>query len=84
MPAAIASLGEFSLQLLAVELDPALVIGSAANTARASSVRPAPIRPAKPTISPARTSNEQSCRTPGRVMPSTRRTTSPISLSSFG
>src|SRR5918992_1344391 len=57
---------------------------SAPKTARASSVRPAPTSPAKPRISPERTPKEQSLSTLPRVMPLTRRSTSPISVSGFG
>ena len=50
----------------------------------ATSVRPAPTNPARPTISPRRSSNDTSEKTPRRVRPSTRRTTSPTCASCFG
>ena len=51
---------------------------------RATSVLPDPTKPASPTISPRRSSNEMPEKTPRRVRPSARSTTSPISASSFG
>ena len=60
-PARIASRGERIVSSLAVEARPSpLSRRSAPKIARATSVRPAPTRPASPTISPARTSNEMS------------------------
>ena len=47
------------------------------NSADATSDRPAPISPASPTISPARSENETSSNLPGTVSPSTRSTSSP-------
>ena len=47
------------------------------NTARATSLRPDPTRPARATISPARTSSEMSVNTPSRVSRSTTSTGSP-------
>ena len=58
--------------------------GSTPNTARTTSERPAPTRPASATISPARTVNETSVKTPARLSPSTSSTTSPGSTSVFG
>src|SRR5262245_54970760 len=52
--------------------------------ARATSLRPAPTRPAKATISPARTSKETSVNSPSRVSRSTLSTTLPTSASTFG
>lgn len=57
---------------------------STPNTARATSVRPAPTRPARPTISPRRTSNDTSVKTPSRVSRRTLRATSPASTSCLG
>ena len=47
-------------------------------------VRPAPTRPARATISPLRTSNETSVKTPSRVSRSTFSTTWPGSVGTFG
>ena len=52
--------------------------------ARAISVRPEPTKPARPTISPRRSSNETPPKTPRRPSPSALTTTSPISACSFG
>ena len=52
--------------------------------ARAISVRPEPTKPARPTISPRRSSNETPPKTPRRPRPSAFTMTSPISASSFG
>src|SRR3954452_1156802 len=52
--------------------------------ARATSLRPAPTSPARPTISPARTSKETSKNTPSRVSRSTLSTGAPICASCFG
>ena len=52
--------------------------------ARATSLRPAPTRPASATISPARTSKEISVKTPSCVRRSTLRTTRPGSDETFG
>src|SRR6185312_6638222 len=60
--------------------------GSAPKTARASSVRPAPTRPARPRISPRRTSSEtlsstvafRSCAVPRRDRRSTFKATAPV------
>ena len=61
-----------------------LSYGSTPKIARATSLRPAPTRPASPTISPARTVKVMSRNTPARVSPSTSSTTSPTSAGSFG
>ena len=50
------------------------VIRCARHSARASSVRPEPTRPASPTISPARTSRDTPC-TPGALRPRASSTT---------
>ncbi len=57
---------------------------STPKTARATSLRPAPTRPASPTISPARTEKEMSWKRPGLVSPSTSSNGSPIVASCFG
>ena len=53
-------------------------------TARAISLRPAPTRPARPTISPARTVKEMSWKVPRDCSPLTSSTTSPISAGVLG
>ncbi len=52
--------------------------------ARATSLRPAPIKPERATISPACTLKEMSVKTPSRVRRSTRNTSAPGSPSVFG
>src|SRR4051794_7765419 len=52
--------------------------------ARATSLRPAPTSPARPTISPRRTSKLTSTNTPSRVRRSTLSSGAPISVSSLG
>src|SRR4051812_2279298 len=54
------------------------------NTARATSVRPAPTSPARPTISPCLTSKETSVKTPSRVSRLTVSATSPARTSCLG
>ena len=51
--------------------------------ARATSVRPAPTRPLRPTISPLRTSKLMSVKRPGLVRFSTLSATSPIEALCF-
>ncbi len=58
-------------------------IGSAPAIARASSVRPLPTRPARPTISPARICSEMSLSTPLRCRPDTSRTTGAVECCGF-
>ncbi len=58
--------------------------GSAPKTARATSVRPAPTSPARPTTSPACTSKLMSWKTPLRVSPRTDSNASPVSGRSRG
>ncbi len=57
---------------------------STPNTARAISLRPAPTRPARPTISPARTVKLTSLNVPVEARPSTSRMGAPISATVFG
>ena len=57
---------------------------STPKTARAISLRPAPTRPARPTISPARTVKLTSWKMPSDSRPSTSRTTSPIRRDGLG
>ena len=52
--------------------------------ARASSLRPAPISPNIPTISPLRSEKPTSCSTRPRLRPSTRSTHSPGRFSTYG
>ncbi len=61
-----------------------LSYGSAPKTARTTSVRPAPTRPAMPTTSPACTSKPTSWKTPSRVRPSTVSNAGPLSGRSRG
>jgi hypothetical protein len=81
-PARTASRGERGGRA-AVQPDLARVKGSAPNSARASSVRPAPWRPAMPSTSPARTSRSMSC-SAALPPPLTRSTTSPSSSGGRG
>ena len=67
MPAAIASAGERMRRALPSTAIVPPSIGSAPAIARASSVRPLPTRPARPTISPARICSEMSLSTPLRL-----------------
>ena len=79
MPAFTASAGLLIFTSLPLRKTFPEVFGSAPISARASSVRPAPIRPAKPKISPLRSSNETSRRSFISEIPSTFRTTSLLS-----
>ncbi len=60
------------------------VAGVTPKIVSATLLRPEPTRPATPRISPARTSNETSWKTPLRVRSLTDSTTSPIGTASFG
>ena len=77
MPALIPARGPRPTGLPSTSTVPALAL-SAPNSARASSVRPEPWSPARPTISPARTSIETSSRT-AVLTPAARSRTSPSS-----
>ena len=85
MPARIASIGERIATSRPSTRTRPRCNGSAPKMARASSVRPAPTRPARPTISPLRTSRSMSCSTTAcgsrasrpRAMPSTSSATAP-------
>src|SRR3954447_18561118 len=84
MPAFMAADGEPRLSLSpSTKTSPASGV-STPKIARATSLRPAPTRPASATISPRRTSKETSMKTPSRVRPLTSRTFSPISASCLG
>ncbi len=92
MPARIASSGERTLSGLPSSITVALLVpGYAPNTACMSSVRPAPTRPATPTISPRRTANDTSSTrflrglvTSKHVTLRASNTTSPTACSSHG
>ena len=84
IPAAIAAVGDpGGSRLPSISTDPASQ-RSIPKIARATSVRPAPTRPARATISPLRTWNETSVKAPSRVSRSTFRTTRPGSADPFG
>ena len=84
MPAAIAFVGEpGGSDVPSISTDPASQ-RSIPKIARATSVLPAPTRPARATISPPRTSNETSVNTPSRVSRSTFSTTRPGSVGTVG
>ena len=84
MPAAIAPVGDpVGSGLPWISTAPASQ-RSIPKIARATSVLPAPTSPASATISPPRTSNDTSVKTPSRVRRSTLRTTPPGSVATFG
>src|SRR3954454_10566071 len=84
MPARIAAVGEPGLSATpSTSTWPASGV-SMPKTARATSLRPAPTRPARPRISPRWTSKVTSVKTPSRVSRSTLSTGSPISASTLG
>jgi hypothetical protein len=60
------------------------VAGVTPNSVSATLLRPEPTRPAKPSISPLRRSNEMSRNRPSSVRLRTESTTSPIGTVSFG
>src|SRR4051794_36592018 len=84
MPARIAAPGEpLGISIPSTSTVPASRL-STPKIARATSLRPAPTRPASATISPRRTSKEMSVKTPSRVSRETFSTAGPISASSLG
>ena len=84
IPASIAAVGDADgSRLPSISTEPASR-RSIPKIARATSVRPAPTRPARATISPLRTSNDTSVKTPSRVSRSTFRTVRPASAGTFG
>ena len=84
MPAFIAALGEPALSSRPLTVIEPESYRSTPKIARATSDRPEPTRPARATISPARTLNEMFSNWPSRARFSTSRTTSPIVASSLG
>ena len=84
MPARTAARGSCRLTGLPASRTEPASYASTPKTARAISLRPAPTSPARPTISPARTSKLTSWKTPPRSRPSTWRTTSPTGATVFG
>ena len=83
IPAAIASAGERMGRAVPSTAIVPPSIGSAPAIARASSLRPLPTRPARPTISPARICSEMSLSTPLRCRPDTSRTTGAVKFCGF-
>ena len=77
MPAAIAAAGRFGRSRVPATVTEPRSYRSTPNTARITSLRPAPTRPASATISPARTRKLTSLNTPWLVSPSTSSRTSP-------
>ena len=84
MPCSIASRGDAGLSFSPLRSTSPASYESIPNIARATSERPEPTRPAKATISPARTSNEIFSNCPSRARSFTDRTTLPISALTFG
>ena len=84
IPAAIAVEGDpGGRRLPSISTEPASQ-RSMPKIARATSVRPAPTKPASATISPLRTTKDTSVKSPSRVRRSTFRTTRPGSVGTFG
>src|SRR5271166_1622579 len=84
IPAAIARCGVWFVSAVSPINTSPLSRGSIPKIARAISLLPAPTKPAKPTISPCRTSKLMPLNTPARCKSRTRRTTLPASTFSLG
>src|SRR4051794_34112162 len=83
-PCSIATLGEVTATGLPPRRISPPVAGVTPKMVSATLVRPAPTRPAKPRISPRRSSNETPRKTPSSARSRTSSATSPISASPFG
>ncbi len=77
MPAAIASRGEAKRTAAPPTCSVPAVDRSTPNSTRATSVRPLPTRPPRPTISPARSVSEISAKAPSRDKPAASSSTGP-------